>query len=243
MRVLFRHYLVLLLLLVVQGTDAYPNHAFVSIAFDQPQATIGRTLQLYIGISNPAAQSIHATHFECVAEGGVLTLASLGQQPDIINANSLFETTQFYTADIPGSTDIHCVLDAVDTSTGETFSVNSPTLTVEVSPETRLYIEVSSTADVAIVQETVFLTVTVGNRGETTFTNVVVSCPQLGRSLVFIGSTQAPNDLLPGTDSVLEYQLQAVRSGVGYFVCSITATDDTNTEITLLTPPVVIEVQ
>jgi hypothetical protein len=225
---------------------AVPVHAeslFISIAFDQTAVTIGRTPRLYIGIYNASAHDIQATDLQCTAQGTSLEASPIAQQPGLIAANGLFETEQFYEAVAPGRTDVTCVLNATDTVTGEVVTATSPVQAVDVSSETRLTINAACSAGSVAVGHTVTLRADFGNRGSTPFTNVTISCPEQGRSLIFVSGYQSQDDLQAGETGYAEYQLQAVRPGSGYFVCSITAVDETNASVTVLAPPVVIEVR
>ncbi|MBC7812417.1 MAG: hypothetical protein H7175_14770, partial [Burkholderiales bacterium] len=176
----------LTLLFGIQFRPVRAADVSVSIAFDQYVATIGRTPRLAISISNLGPNPIRTTRFECIKQGTSLSASSISQRPAVIAANSTFTTEQYYRAASPGITQVHCELDATDMVTGETINIVTPTQTVEVLSETRLYFNAYSATRVATVGQTVYLTALYGNRGQTPFTNISISCPQLGRSLEFI---------------------------------------------------------
>jgi hypothetical protein len=234
----------LLLLLVVPVVSTRAAEAFVSTAFDFSSPTIGKTIRLYIAISNPGPNTLKATSLQCTQQGTSLSASSISRLPDRIAPNTTFESEQYYRAASGGRTTVICTLKATDTVTGEQITASSPANIVDVSPETRLYIEAYSASRVATVGQTVFLTAVYGNRGRTAFTNVQISCPEQGRSLEFVSSRQTQTNLPPGQSGFIEYRLLAVRPGVGYYQCSVTATDaSTGNLVTLLAAPVVIEVR
>jgi len=237
-------YALLIVLLIAPAAFAQAADVSVSIAFDQSQATIGRTPKLSITISNLGQNPIRSTRLRCLAQGTSLSASSISRLPGIIAANSRFDTEQYYRAASPGITTVTCTLDAVDAVTGEVISITSPPQTVEVLSETRLYFNASSATRVATVGQAVFVMANYGNRGGTTFTNVQVSCVELGRSLEFVSSRQTLTTLRPGQSGFVEYRLQAVRPGSAPIACSITATDTgTNMQVTLPAPTVNIEVR
>ena len=234
-------------LMFLFGFELQPARAIdvgLSIAFDQYVATIGRTPRLDIAISNLGPNTIRSTRFECFAQGTSLTASSISQRPSLIAPNSTFRTEQYYRAASPGITNVRCELDAVDTVTGEVVNLVSPTQTVEVLSETRLYFNAYSATRVATVGQTVYLTALYGNRGQTPFTNISISCVQLGRALEFISSTPVQTTIPAGQSRFVEYRLLAVRPGFGPIACTITATDSTNgQQVTLPAPTVTIEVR
>jgi uncharacterized repeat protein (TIGR01451 family) len=241
---LFATIFTLTLLFGFQLQPALAIDVGLSIAFDQYVATIGRTPRLDIAISNLGPNTIRSTRFQCIVQGTSLSASSISQLPSTIAPNTTFRTVQYYRAVSPGFTQVTCELDAVDTVTGETVHIVSPTQTVEVLSETRLYFNAYSATRVATVGQTVFLTALYGNRGTTPFTNISISCVELGRALEFISSTPVQTTILPGQSRFVEYKLLAVRPGFGPFACSITATDSTNgQQITLPAPTVTIEVR
>lgn len=218
--------------------------AVVSIAFDQSVATIGRTPKLSINVSNNGANTIRITRLQCFQQGTSLVASSIQGYPSTLGANKGFNTYQMYRASSPGLTEVRCDLTAVDTVTGESFTSSSVPVSVNVLSETRIYFDAVSATRVATVGQAVFIQAKFGNRGKTPFTNLSISCVELGRSLVFVSSTPLQSTILPGQSGFVEYRWQAVRVGSAPIACSLTATDSVNGQpITLPAPTINIEVR
>lgn len=215
----------------------------VSIAFDQSALVIGRTGKLTIDIVNLEANSIRATKFQCLVEGSAASPSSISQLPYTIAPNTRFTTEQFYRGASAGTTLVHCELTAINNATGALFTVSSPTLSIQVLGETRLYFNAYASTNLLNVGETVVVTALYGNRGNTTFANVTISCVELGRSLVFVSQTPVQSTLPPGRSLFTQYTLRAERSGSGPIACSITATDSSGAQVTLPAPTVNIQVR
>lgn len=232
------------LFFLLQVSPALAADPILSDGFDQYVMTIGRTPKLSISISNPGPNAIRSTGLRCTSQGTSITASSISRLPGLIAPNTRFETEQYYRAVAPGFTDVTCTFTATDMVTGAAISVTSPVQRVEVLSETRLYFNASSATRVATVGQTIFLMANYGNRATTTFSNVQVSCVELGRSLIFTGFRQTQTTLPPGQSGFAEYRLEAVRPGPAPIACTVTALDtSTNTSVTLPAPTVNIEVR
>jgi len=96
-----------------------------------------------------------------------------------------------------------------------------------------------SATRVATVGQAVFVIAKFVNTGKTTFTNLLIDCPELGRSLVSISATSYPTTVLPGRSGFQEQHWQAVRPGEGPIFCTLTATDNSTGQQIILTAPTV----
>ena len=96
-----------------------------------------------------------------------------------------------------------------------------------------------SATRVATVGQAVWVIAKFVNTGRTTFTNLVIDCPELGRSLVNISSSSYPTTVLPGRSGFQEQHWQAVRPGEGPIFCTLTATDTSTGQQVVLTAPTV----
>ncbi|MCA0454357.1 MAG: hypothetical protein LCI00_10320 [Chloroflexi bacterium] len=234
----------LLVFFSVQMGFTQAADTFISIAFDQSVATIGRTPKLTINISNLGTTTVRVNRIQCFQTGTSLAASSIQGYPSTVAPNQGFNTTQLYRAASPGLTEVRCDLTATDLSTGQPFTVSSIPTSVNVLSETRLYFDAVSATRVATVGQTVFVQAKFGNRGKTPFTNLNLSCVELGRSLVFISSTPLQSTILPGQSGFVEYRWQAVRPGSAPIACSLTATDSVNGQpVTLPAPTINIEVR
>lgn len=247
-KVEFRAVLVILMALILAASSHPAQAAGVSLnAFFEgftDNIAIGRTLRLVIEINNQEASSIRVTRLVCLQQGNSLSASSISQLPGIIAANSVFKTEQYYRASAPGTATVHCELTAINIASGAQINVVGYNSFATVSPETRLYFNAYSATRVATVGQAVFFNAIFGNRGQTTFTNLNISCPELGRSLVYISSTPLQSSIPPGQSGFVQYQLKAVRPGAAPILCSLTATDSsTGSQVTLSAPVINIEVR
>lgn len=216
----------------------------ISIAFDQSVATIGRTPKLSITVSNNGTSAVRVTRIQCFQSGTSLIASSIQGYPSTVGANRSFNTSQLYRAASPGVTEVRCDLTAVDQATGVSFTTSSVPTSVNVLSETRLYFDAVSATRIATVGQTVFVQAKFGNRGKTPFTNLSLSCVELGRSLEFVSTPPIQSTILRGQSGFVEYRLRAVRVGSAPIACSLTATDSVNgQQITLPAPTINIEVR
>ncbi len=234
----------LMLFFSLQLGFAQAADATISIAFDQSVATIGRTPKLSINVSNNGTSSIRVTRIQCFPNGTYLVASSIQGYPSTVGANQGFNTSQMYRAASAGVTEVRCDLTGVDVASNQSFTTSSVPVSVNVLSETRLYFDAVCATRVATVGQTVFIQAKFGNRGKTPFTNLSLSCVELGRSLVFVSSTPLQGTILPGQSGFVEYRWQAVRVGAAPIACSLTATDSVNGQQILLPAPTInIEVR
>lgn len=233
----------LLLTLMLIAVPAFAAGASVNIAFDQSSIAIGSSVRLGIQITNSEPNPIRAASFRCISEGSSLSASSISQLPATIAANGVFNTEQYYRAASAGNTTVHCELVAVNTVTGAQVTASSPAMTVVVRASSGLNFNASSATRVATVGQAVFVIATYSNVGQTTFSNIVVSCPQLGRSLESVSTTPTRTTLPPGQSAFVQSQWRAVRPGFAPIACSITSTDSNGQTVNILAPNVNIEVR
>jgi len=235
---------VLIAFFLIQNASVRAAGITISIAFDQSVIVIGKTAKLSITIVNLEPNAIRVTQFRCSAQGTSVKGASISQLPTTIVANGTFLTQQFYRAVSPGTTQVVCELTATNLVTGAQIMATSPPQTVEVLAESRLFFGVYSSTQILSVGQTVVITALYGNRGTTTFTNINISCVELGRSLENTGGLLTQTTLPPGWSLFVQYTWRAVRPGFAPIACSITATESsTGTQVTLLAPIVNIQVR
>jgi hypothetical protein len=110
---------------------------------------------------------------------------------------------------------------------------------VEAQSSNGLAFTAYSATRVATVGQAVWVIAKFVNTGRTTFTNLVIDCPELGRSLINISSTSYPTTVLPGQSGFQEQHWQAVRPGEGPIFCTLTATDTSTGQQVILTAPTV----
>ena len=237
--------LLVFLLLAVQSIPVHAADVGLSIAWDQATMTIGRTPKLSISISNLGPNAIRVTSLSCPLDGtSIKATTPIRSVPRSIPANDGVEAKQMFKAKTPGVSTIFCHLEATDKVTGELISVDSYSLSVEVLAEQRLYLNTSASKLTTRIGKTVTFTAVFGNRGSTSFSNINVSCVELGRSMIFTDTVQTTTTLNPGQKGYMRATLEAVRTGPAPIACSITATDDsTGASITLPAPMVTIEVR
>lgn len=228
---------------VIQQSPVQAAGVNISIALDQSPTVIGRTIALQISISNLSANAVRVTSLTCTPQGTSLRGSTISHLPGVIAANSGFSTSQSYLAVEAGTTNIVCQLTATDMVTGTQFTAASQTAIGEVLAETRLYFTAYASTTLLNVGENVVVTARYGNRGNTPFTNIVISCVELGRALVNISSQQPLQTLPPGWSEFVQGTWQAARSGAGPIACSITATDSTGHQVTIPAPTINIQVR
>jgi hypothetical protein len=231
--------LILVTLFLVGRINVHAAGADIRTAFDAYVIAIGKTAKLSISIVNSEPNTIRVTQFRCNAQGTSVKGASISQLPGTIAANGTFQTEQFYRAVAPGFTQVTCELTATNVVTGAQITAISPPQTIEVLAETRLYFAVYSSAQTLNIGETVVITTLYGNRGTTTFTNISISCVELGRSLESVSQTPTQSVLPPGWSLFVQHTWRAVRSGPGPIACSIFATESSSGAQVMIPAPLV----
>ena len=237
---------ILALMLIVESgvTLAQTEPVFVTIGFTPKVIGIGKTSQLGIVISNAEPNPIRVTSLKCVQSGSSVTASAISPMPNVLGVEETFITSQAYRGVSVGTTTVHCDLTAVDTVTGRMISVSSGSLPVDVIPEVGLYFDAVSATKVATVGQAVFIQAKYGNRGKTTYTNLSLSCVELGRALGFVSATPLKTTIPPGQSGFVEQRWQAIRTGGGPIACSFTATESVSgKEITITAPTIQIIVK
>jgi hypothetical protein len=237
---------ILLTVIVFAAWGAAPAlaDAVVSLgmAVDQPVTVIGRTPIVTLSIVNAGTSAARVTSLTCTQQGTSLVKTSSFGTPSSLPANTSMTIRVYYRANSPGTTLISCNLKGSDSATGAEINLGT-SVDVNVLSETRLYFDAYSATKVATVGQAVYIIAKFGNRGSTPFTNVSLSCPELGRALVNITSPQPPSTIQPGQSGFVEQRWDAVRTGFAPIQCSLTATDSSGTQIILPATPINIEVR
>jgi len=224
--------------------ESSPIHAqdtqiFWGLSFSQSLIGIGQTAKLSIVISNAEPNPIKVTRLQCIPSSSAASASPISPMPTTLTVEQTFQTAQTYKGVSVGTVTVHCEITAVDTVTGATYTSNSGSVTLDVITQMGLYFTANSATKVATVGQSVYVISKFGNRGKTAFTNVILSCAELGRAMVFVSGTPRPTLIPPGQSATVTDRWQAVRTGDGSVFCSLTATESASGKSVTLTAPTI----
>jgi hypothetical protein len=243
-RSLVRFGLMLVLSILILGSRvayAQAEQIFMSIRFSQALIGIGQTVKLDIVFSNAYPNPIRVTSLQCTQSGTSVTASAISPIPNVVGVEATYEGSQTYRGVATGTTTVHCDVTAVDTVTGATYTATSPVpATIDVIPQMGLYFTAYSATRVATVGQSIFVISKFGNRGKTAFTNLTLSCAELGgRSIRFVSGTPMPLTIPPGQSRFVEDRWVAFRKGDGSMICSLTATESVSGKQIILFAPII----
>jgi hypothetical protein len=220
-------------------THAQSEQLFMGISFSQSLIGIGQTVKLSIAISNAAPNPVRVTSFQCLPSSSAVSTSAISPMPTTLTVEQTFLTSQTYRGVSVGTVMVHCEITAVDTVTSAIYTSTSSAVTLDVIPEMGLYFTANSATRVATVGQTVFVISKFGNRGKTAFTNLHLSCAELGRAMIFVSGTPLPSTIPPGQTGLVQDRWLAVRTGDGSMICSLTATESASGKSLTLTAPMI----
>lgn len=236
----------LLLMLLIAGTvRAQDLPINISLGFNQTLIGYGQTARLTIVFSNTKSNPIRVTSLQCTQSSNAAAASAISPMPTTVGVNVTFLATQTYRGVSTGTVNVNCNLTAVDTVTGATYTAtNFGPATLDVIPEMGLGFTAYSATQVATVGQSVFVVAKFVNRGKTAYTNLNLSCVELGRALISVTNTPIPSILLPGQSAFVEDRWLAVRTGGGNISCAFTATESrSGKSVTLHAPLIYITVK
>ncbi len=237
---------VVLLVFLIAGTvRAQEQPINITIGFNQTLIGIGQTAKLTIVFANVKPDPIRVTSLQCTQSGSAATASAISPMPGTVGVDVTFLTTQSYRGVSTGTITVNCNLTAVNTVTGATYTAtNLGPSTLNVIPEMGLGFTAYSATQVATVGQSVFVISKFVNRGKTAYTNLNLSCVELGRALISVSQAPLPSILLPGQSGFVEDRWLAVRTGGGPISCAFTATESSSGKsVTLLAPTIQIVVK
>ncbi len=234
-----------LLLMAGNAVNAQAEQIFMTIGFNPKVIGLGQTAKLDIVISNAEPNPVRVTSLQCTPSGSAATASAISPMPTTLGVEATFITSQSYRGVAIGSTTVSCNLTAVDTVTGATYTASSiGPATVDVISQVGLYFTAYSATRVATVGQAVFVISKFGNRGKTAYTNLNLSCVELGRALEFVSSTPLQSTIPAGQSGFVESRWLAVRTGGGPISCAFTATESVSgKQITIMAPLIQITVK
>jgi len=231
---------ILALMLVLGSTvHAQAEQIFMAIAFNQKLIGIGQTTKLGISISNAEPNPVKVTSLQCIPSSGAVSISAISPMPTTLTVEQSFETSQTYRGVSVGTVMVHCELTAVDTVTGVTYTSTSGTITLDVIQDMGLAFTAYSSTQVATVGQSVYVISKFVNRGRTAFTNLSLSCVELGRALEFVSGTPLQTTLPAGQSGFVQDRWLAVRTGGGDISCTLTATESVSGKQVTLTAPLI----
>jgi hypothetical protein len=234
--------LLVVLMLIAESSviHAQAEQIFMTVAFNPKVIGIGKTAKLEIVLSNARPNPIRVTSLTCTQSGTAVTASTISPIPTTLGVEETFFATQTYRGVSVGTATVNCHIIAVDTVTGETVngSNHGPAI-IDVITEVGLAFTAYTSSQVATVGQSVFVIAKFVNRGKTAYTNLTLSCPQLGRTLGFVSSTPLQSTLPPGQSGFVQYHLQAIRKGETAISCIFTGIESVSGKQVSIAAPLI----